>query len=303
MILDLLYAAGIALGVWLLVVALQPAREDALSVALARLAPQPPQPNPKVETPGATEGEGWAVRAGRPLVPLLVACGLPGKRTAADLTTLEISPQRHLAEKATGTLAGLVLPYVCVLLPALLGAAASWSPWAWMSPVLGAAGFLAPDLTVRARAKETRAEARHALSLFLELTVIALSGGAGVLQSLEQAAASGQGPAFADFRQALTEAAITRTPPWGPLARLGQRLGVGELEELACTAQLAGSEGAKVRASLTAMSASLRVRLLADDEAHASAATERMSLPVVLLLAGFLLFIGFPAAVNAFRGL
>lgn len=301
--LDLLLAAGLALGLWLLAVALRPAREDALNVALARLTPQPPKPTPTLETPAVEAEERWAVRAGRPLVPLLAASGLPGKRLSADLTALEVSPQRHLAEKATGAVAGLVLPYVVVLLPALLGAGVDWSPWAWLSPLLAAAGFLAPDLSVRARAKEVRVHARHALSLFLELTVIALSGGAGVLQSLEQAAVSGHGPAFADFRQALTEASITRVPPWGPLARLGQRLGVGELEELACSAQLAGSEGAKVRASLTAMSASLRVRLLADDEAHASAATERMSLPVVLLLAGFLLFIGFPAAVNAFRGL
>jgi tight adherence protein C len=67
--------------------------------------------------------------------------------------------------------------------------------------------------------------------------------------------------------------------------------------------ELAGTEGAKVRASLAAKAASVRAHLLADAETQAQAATERMSLPLVLLFAGFLLLVGFPAIVHVLTGL
>jgi hypothetical protein len=64
--------------------------------------------------------------------------------------------------------------------------------------------------------------------------------------------------------------------------------------ELAASISLAGPEGAKVRASLGAKAVSLR--------AHQLAATEKMSLLVVLLFAGLLCFIGLPAVVRVLAG-
>ena len=55
------------------------------------------------------------------------------------------------------------------------------------------------------------------------------------------------------------------------------------------------TEGAKVRTSLRSRAAALRTKQITDAEADAAAATERMSLPIVALMAGFLIFIGFPA--------
>jgi hypothetical protein len=66
---------------------------------------------------------------------------------------------------------------------------------------------------------------------------------------------------------------------------------------------LAGTEGAKVRASLTARAAAIRARQLSDAETAAQAATERMSLPLVLLFAGFLLLIGYPAVIHVLTGI
>ena len=87
------------------------------------------------------------------------------------------------------------------------------------------------------------------------------------------------------------------------MERLGNELGVAELGELAASVGLAGSEGAKVRASLAAKAASLRSHQLAEAETTAQAATEKMSLPVVLLFAGFLCFIGYPAIERVLAGL
>ena len=45
------------------------------------------------------------------------------------------------------------------------------------------------------------------------------------------------------------------------------------------------------------------VSQLADAEGAAQAATERMSLPLVLLFGGFILLIGYPAIVHVLLGL
>jgi len=66
--------------------------------------------------------------------------------------------------------------------------------------------------------------------------------------------------------------------------------------------QLAGTEGARIRQSLTARSASLRRHEQAEAESSANAMTERLFLPGALLLIGFLLFIGYPAVHRILGG-
>ena len=142
-----------------------------------------------------------------------------------------------------------------------------------------------------------------ALAAYLDLIVISLAGGAGIEAALTYSAAAGHGWAFTRLRGALQAAQLTRRPPWQLLGQLGDDLGISELSELAASVTLAGTEGARVRASLAAKAAGLRARQLADAETAAQAATERMSLPLVLLFAGFLLLIGYPAVVHVLTSL
>jgi hypothetical protein len=62
---------------------------------------------------------------------------------------------------------------------------------------------------------------------------------------------------------------------------------------LAASARLAGDQGARIRASLAAKADSMRAAQTAAIEAEAEAATEKMLLPVVTLVVGMILFIGF----------
>jgi tight adherence protein C len=248
-------------------------------------------------------GGGWAARLGQPFTAVLSAMGLPTRPVREDLAVLGRPAERHLAEKAATALVGLALPPAMAFVMALAGVAWPWPVPAWASLALAAAGFAAPDLAVRGEAARQRAEFRHALSAYLDLVVIALAGGAGVEAALAYAAAAGTGTAFEQIRRALHTAQLLRRPPWHHLAELGKQVGVRELVELAGTVALAGSEGAKVRASLAVRAAGLRARQLADAESRAQAATERLSLPVVLLFAGFLLLIGYPATVQILGGL
>ncbi|WP_091516861.1 type II secretion system F family protein [Amycolatopsis sacchari] len=297
MIMPLALGAGLGAGLWALAIYLFPPR-PALRVVLSR-ATTPASPEPIL----ATGEAGWAARLGRPAVAPLRALGLPGARLTRDLAVIGRSTSTHLAEKTTLAVAGLVLP-------TLLGAALTVAGFGLGVglPVIGglvlaAAGFVLPDLQVRAEAAKLRTAFRHALSAYLDLVWITLAGGAGVDSALGDVVAVGRGWAFAQIRRALDTARLTRTTPWATLRRLGEELDVTELAELAASVSLAGTEGAKVRTSLAAKAQALRTHQITEAEGDAQAATERMSLPVMALFLGFLAFIAYPALVQVLNGL
>ena len=301
MIAALLEGAGAGRGLWLVVRGLFPPRPS-LADALAQLR-RLPQPTAVL---GEDDPGGFAARLGRPAAGALTRAGAGWLVPAAlrrDLAVLGRQPERHLAEKIALGLVGLLFAPVVAALLALGGGGLPVVVPVWGALVLMVAGFFVPDLGVHAEATRRRRDFRHALSSFLDLVVIALAGGGGVETALGDAAGVGEGWAFAALRRALDQARLARETPWAALGRLGTELGVTELSELAASVALAGTEGAKVRASLAAKATSLRTHALAEAETADQAATERMSLPVVLLFAGFLFFLGFPAVERVLHGL
>jgi tight adherence protein C len=288
-------------GLLAIVLGLRPSRPPLATTlaALHRPACRPQEALAQPETAG-----GWAARWGRQGVPLLRAAGLPTAALRADLDLVEIGVERHLAEKTASAAAGLIIPpALMVAAEVVAGTGLGWWMPTWTALAGAAVMFCAPDLAVRAQATRRRAEMRHALAVFLDLVVITLAGGAGVQQALNDAAAAPQGWAASRIRRALATAQLARTSVWQELANLGQQTGVRELVELAATVGLAGAEGAKIRHSLETKAAAMRGRRLAEADGAAQSATERMSLPVVLLFAAFLLFIGYPAMAHVLIGL
>lgn len=300
MILALVCGAGVGAGLFLIVRGLYPPRPS-LAHALAQLR-RLPEPSPVLT---AERDAGFSARLGRPVADALTRSGADWLIPASvrrDLAVLGRSPDRHLAEKVTLALVGLLLVPALAALLLLGGAHLPLVVPLWASLIFMVAGFVLPDLGIRADASRRRRDFRHALSSFLDLVVVALAGGGGVETALADAAGVGSGWAFAYLRRALDQARLARQTPWAALGQLGQELGVSELSELAASVALAGTEGAKVRASLAAKATSLRTHELAEAETADQAATERMSLPVVLLFAGFLVFLGYPAVEKVLTG-
>lgn len=283
--------AGTGLGLWVVVVWLVPPRRS-LSAKLADLFDPVLVPADPVV---AADGVGWTARLGRPFVPSLHALGLPGARVARDLAVLGRVVPVHLAEKAVLALLGLLAPVLGQVLLVVAGTPLGFEVPVIAGVVLAAVGFVEPDLRVRRDAALRRSDFRHALSAFLDLVWITLAGGAGVDSALNDGVDVGRGWAFGQLRRALESARLTRRTPWAALRQLGDELDVAELVELSGSVSLAGTEGAKVRVSLGARATSLRTHQLAAAETEAEAATERMSLPIMLLFLGFLIFIAYPA--------
>jgi Flp pilus assembly protein TadB len=153
----------------------------------------------------------------------------------------------------------------------------------------------APLMGLVARAKERRRHFRGVVGTFVDLVVLSLAGGVGIEGALLAASQISSDWAAQRMGRVLLRARDSGESPWSALGRLGQEVGVPELEELSSSLQLAGTEGTKIRQSLSARAVSLRRHEQADAESAANATTERLFLPGALLLVGFLLFVGYPA--------
>lgn len=304
----LVLGAGIGAGVWLIAHALRPPHVS-LPTMLARLQPASPQPTgaePFMSArpmPGTAAVEGRTERLlGLPSSRLAVRLGFQRLWRPSDLAVTGRRREQVAAQQTLWALTGLLLPVVLAAALAVIGSIqAGLLPMllaTWVGIVLALGGWLLPLLTLHQEATRARREVRHTLGALLDVTIIALAGGAGVEGALHDAAQSGTDWVSARIRRALTAARLRRQPPWIALAELGEELGVHELGELAASISLAGTEGAKVRASLAAKAASLRAHQHAQVEAEAHAATERMGLPLVGMLAAFLLLVGYPAVMT-----
>lgn len=294
-----LVGLGFGAGLLLVISSVRPTPVP-LGRALADLDRRPPASSPHDHT---VEAVPLATRLlGQPLLRTD-----PGRRVtdrvADDLRLLGITPAEHLVQCALCALIGLAWAPALTALMASSGASVPITLPLWCSVALAPAGFLYPSLSLRARAAARRRTFRHALSAFLDIVAVSLAGGRGVESALHDAAEAGQGWPFVEIRRALMQARLFGVAPWDGLGRLGAELGIAELSELAASAALAGSEGARVRASLTAKAKAMRQRSLTDVEGAAQAANERMSLPVMLLMLGFVALLGFPAFMQVIQGL
>ncbi len=221
--------------------------------------------------------------------------GRLGRRVESDLAVMERSPERFAVEKVTTALA---LGAIVVAFAVVLAVASSPLALGFTSTLVAcavAAGFVTPDVALRSQAARRRTAFRHALSSYLDLVNVLLSGGAGIETSLEAAAKAGDGWAFVQIRNSLLRARTLRQSPWQSFTELGAQIQVDELGEIAASVRLAGEQGARVRLSLAAKAAALRGHQMAAIEADAQAATERLGLPTVVMFIAFIALLGYPA--------
>ena len=295
----LLLGAGFGFGILLVLSGLVPARPP-LGLALERL-------NRPMMTGAEAVGAGPRVPVVQRMLGRSWATSWTGQRilrgTASDLRIVGMSGEEHLAHRLAVAAVAMLWAPACLALTTMAGVGLPLSLTMWTAVLLAPVGFFIPAVELRARAARQRRSFRHALSSFLDVVSIALAGGKGIDGALNDAAGTGDGFAFRELRAALADARLQGEPPWAGLTRLGTALGVPELGELAASAALAGAEGARVKTSVAAKAKGLRARVLADVETAAQSASERMSLPIVLLLVGFVLFLGFPAVTQVLRGL
>ncbi len=226
-----------------------------------------------------------------------------GRRWESQLAICDI-PLHELCARCI--LAGAAGALVSPLVWTLIGASGLNLPvdvplWVILPGVLG--GLSLPVWQLRSEARRRHRLAQRVVCSFLDLVVLGLAAGMGIESALVAAAQLGETDVSRKIAAVLSLSRDSGEAPWAALARLGTTLGVDELSEVAAAAALAGTEGARIRATLAARAASIRRHELADAEAEANATTERLFLPGALLLVGFLLFVGYPAFSRISSGL
>jgi Flp pilus assembly protein TadB len=173
----------------------------------------------------------------------------------------------------------------------------------WTGLTFGCAGAVLPFAVLHSRASRARRSARRVVGSFLNLVVLCLAGGMGIEGALHASARVGDDDMSERILNALVLAQDAGEPPWDALDRLGRDLGITELTELAAAVGLAGAEGARIRLTLTAKANSIRRHELAEAESEANSVTEKLFLPGIFLLVGFLVFIAYPAVARISAGL
>jgi tight adherence protein C len=293
---------GAATGVIGIIMALRPAAPS-LRAALAELDQPPLSSSPGSES---------AVRAPGVRVDLYLTTRLAtaaSERAAVRsrlwplLTITGRSIQDLCREVLLGAIAGGLLPGVWWAVVTAAGVQLPFAVPVWAGLMFGCAGALLPLAVLRSQAIQARRSARRVVGSFVNLVVLCLAGGMGIEGALHASARIGEDDVSERILNALVLAQDSGEAPWDALDRLGRALGVNELTELAAAVSLAGGEGARIRLTLAAKAGSIRRHALAEAESEANAVTERLFLPGIFLLVGFLVFIAYPAVARISSGL
>jgi hypothetical protein len=276
-----LAGAAVGTGTAMAIAAAVPTTPD-LKAVLGRLEPPP--------VTADTEGVGSRWRAFDPLAERL---GL--QRYRSDLALVQETAGDLAARKVGYAAIGLVFPPLLATASTVLGVRPPVPVPVVASLLLAVVLFFVPDVDLRRRAAEVRAEMRRAVCIYLELVALERLADAGASEALERAADIGDGRAFTLIRDALLRARVFGVPPWRELQRAATQLRVPELGDVADIMRLSGEDGAAVYLTLRARATSLRAALLNDDATRSNAASEHMVIPVALLGLSFMALLAFPA--------
>ncbi|HEY1624951.1 MAG TPA: type II secretion system F family protein [Streptosporangiaceae bacterium] len=290
----LIAGAVTGLALFLLIYAITPQRTSlAKRIALFEQDHERPARRPSYPSDGSESG--LSMRLGAGLARFCAEQGWEFPSLRADLDLAGRSFDNYLATSALLAVLGLLFPVLAAYGASVAGVHLGIFIPLWASLIFCVVFAVLPYFEVKGLADKRRRDFRHAIGAFLDLVAMNLSGGRGVPEALMAAGEIGDGWAFWRIRDALANARITGQTPWQALGALGEEVQVSELKDLSAALGLVADDGAKVRDSLTARAASLRRRELADLEGEAGEKSQSMLVAQMLLAAGFLVFLIYPA--------
>jgi tight adherence protein C len=281
-------------GLFLLAFALIPGR-----VSLARQIAALDRPAAMYQPARRAAGgeSAFTRRLGAMLARLCAEQGWEFPSLRSNLTLVGKSFENYLATKVLLAFFGLIIVPLFFGVLSVAGVHSSVIIPVWVALTVAAGFFFLPDLELKQQADRRRKDFRHAVGAFLDLVAMSLAGGRGVPEALMGASEIGGGWAMWLIKDALANARITGQTPWQALGRLGEELKVDELKDLSAALSLVAEDGAKVRESLTARAASLRRKEIAELEGQAGERSQSMLVAQMLMCAGFMLFLIFPAVI------
>jgi tight adherence protein C len=281
-------------GIFLLIFALIPRR---VSLARQIAALDAPMASRRL-TSRVDEGESdFSRRLGTWLARFCAEQGWEFPSLRANLSLVGKSFENYLATKVLLGFFGLLIAPLFFAGLSIIGLHVSVIIPIWAALAVAGIFFCLPDLELKQKADQRRKDFRHAVGAFLDLVAMSLAGGRGVPEALMGASEIGGGWAMWMIKDALANARITGQTPWQALGALGDQVKVDELRDLSAALGLVSDDGAKIRESLTARAASLRRREIAELEGQAGERSQSMLVAQMVMCAGFMVFLIFPAVI------
>jgi len=249
----------------------------------------------------AVNDDWWAPlqrRIGPVGVRLFDTSGVGVRVRKRDLRIVHRTAEQHAFVKVVLIIG---LPTVIVAGVGLVRLAGFNIPFLFVPPaalVAGVFGFVVPDLNLRETAEERRAAFRQAFAAYLDLTKVLVAGGSHMDGALYSAALAGEGWVFGELTKVVDRARLTGQPTWQAFQDLGDAIGVAELHELAASLELADRQGASPSEALARKAEMMIAHQIYEARSEAESATEKMSVPTVIIAFAFLIWLGAPAVAQ-----
>lgn len=201
-----------------------------------------------------------------------------------DLRILERSRASYYGSKLITASLGLLIGPLLGLFAVMMGIEVPL-----LMPVAGSLGlavvmWFMPNAELADKARTARLEFSYALGAYVEMVALERLGGSTVPAALQRAAEVGDSWPFERIGITLRRTQYTGRSPWDALADLGRELALPDLVDLADIMRLAGADGTQVYDSLRARARAMRHQLLSAQVSRANSASERIAVPVGLLV-------------------
>ena len=213
----------------------------------------------------------------------------------ADVAITEGTLIKHAFEKLQAAIAS---GFIVSCLAFVAGFVSGLTGMAFLFILAAIGGYFLPDIELKRKAEERREEFTEALTAFVSLAAVSISGGGGLQTALRDAVSVGGGWPFRYLKQSLASSALKNQSPWTGFDELGRRLNLPPLIELAGALGLAGSGGAPVTDTLRARAEAGRAKELTDAKTAAEKKTASLGIPLGVMLLGWVGFMGYPAVVS-----
>lgn len=296
------YLGALAVGAALALLVIGRAARHTVGPGAAALGELAPVDGP-VDLHQARLRQGLAQRLGRPVVARLSALGrrltpnrhARGVRQRLDSAGLTLPVEAFLAAKAASTGAGLLAGTAWAVIAGPGGLAAAILP--------AVAGFLAPDLLVRSRARKRQEAISRALPEGLDLLALTVRAGLGFEQALAEVTREVEGPLAAELDRVLKEQQLGRSRREA-LEALQHRNDCEDLRALTSALLQAERLGTPVADTLSVQARELRRRRRADARERAGKAPVKLLFPLIfgIFPAMFVVIIG-PGALRIMEAL
>ena len=214
-----------------------------------------------------------------------------GQDAAMVGRTLEV----HALAKLGGLVGGAVLVIVVALMFSVT-VGVSVAPMLIVAIAAGGAllGWWLPDSMLKTEADKERERFKQSSEAWLELVAQLVTAGSDEHAALNTAARCSNQPAFTAIRDALAESSAIGEPPWDGLRRLGESRRLRFLEPFIAALELAGTTGAGSRQAILSQVEAARSKSLAEADAEAASASEKMGAPLALIGGAFMVLMGYP---------